>query len=392
MISSTITVRTIKTFQELENLRTVWESWQDHPNVDFDFFQLICQVRSEVNCPHVTVLERDGQPRALLVARCENTRFFPKIGYLKPIQIPATVITVLHQGLLGSFDEEVAEKLVRHLWSVLSSGEADAIVFYQVPEYSPIARALLFHGPRWWCDKRVAWSNHWVMVLPECFDFIQEKLGSKQRWKIRKRQRELETAFPERVSWQWIRSIDDVPDICKRIEEVSSRTYQRGLGAGFIDDEEHRRRFSLFANRGQLRMQLLEVDNKVRAFWIGEIYNGVFHSSFLGYDPDFRQYEPGTLVFVRLVGELEREGVRKIDFGLGDGIYKQRYGDECWREATIKLFAPTINGLALRSVFGIFGFFDRVGRYMLQKVGMLDRLKTGWRRRLESSKLETIEE
>ena len=50
-----------------------------------------------------------------------------------------------------------------------------------------------------------------------------------------------------------------------------------------------------------------------------------------GYDPDLREYVPGTLVLFRLVDELIREGVRKFDFGLGDAHYKQRYGDESWR-------------------------------------------------------------
>jgi len=345
-------------------------------------------MRKEVICPHVIVMERDGKPCALLAARLEKTKFIPKIGYFKPIQIPATILTVIHQGLLGQIDEGMAKELVRHFWLLLSSKEADAIVFNQLLEDSPLGKALLINGPRWWCEKGPAWSTHWKMLLPEKFDFLQHKMGSKQRWKVRKRQRELESAFPGKVSWQWITSFDDVLGICARLEEVAARTYQRGLGAGFKDDEEHRRRLALFASRGQLRVQLLEVGESVRAFWIGTIYKGVFHSDALGYDPDFRQYEPGTLVFVKLADELTREGVKEIDFGLGDGVYKQRFGDESWRESTVRFFSPNLKGFYLRAFFGVFFMLDKLGRSLVLETGVLDKIKTLWRRRLETKNSE----
>ena len=65
------------------------------------------------------------------------------------------------------------------------------------------------------------------------------------------------------------------------------------------------------------------------------------------------RYEVGTLIFIRMNDELAREGVRKLDFGIGDALYKQRFGDQSWREATVWLFAPTAKGMALRSILRI---------------------------------------
>lgn len=380
--------RTIINLEELESMRVCWEEWQNHPNSDLDHFKLICHLRPEVECPHVTVIERDDHPCALLVARLERTRFVPSIGYFKPIQIPAKVLTVLYQGLLGQVDEKIAEALVRHLLSLLASGEADAVAFHNLSEHSPLLEALLLRGPRWLCEKTPVWSEHWSMALPEKPGFLMKKMKSKHRGWIRNRQRKLESAFLGKVSWRWMSRFDDVPGLCARLETVAARTYQRGLEAGFVDDEEHRRRFALFANRGQLRIQLLEIDGMVQAFWIGTIYKGVFHSSATGYNPNLRAYEPGTLVFLRMVDELVREGVRKLDFGLGGASYKQRFGDQCWPEATLRLFAPTAKGLALRSSLGICAMLDGAGRRLLQKAGMSDRLKTLWRRRLAPARPE----
>jgi hypothetical protein len=383
--------RTIRSLQELEIMRAYWEGWQSHPNSDFAHFQLVCGLRRDVLSPNVIIVERDGKPCALLAARLEHTRFAPPIGYFKPVRIPAKVLTVIYQGFLGQVNEEAGKALVRHLWSSLTSGEADMVTFHHLPEHSPLQQALLAQCPRLWREKKPTWSTHWTMSLPEEPGFLLRGLGSKHRTGIRKKQRELESAFPDKVSWRWMSRFDDIPNLCARLEVVAARTYQRGLGAGFVDDEEHRRRFTLFAGRGQLRVQLLEVGDKIRAFWIGTVYKNTFYSSDTGYDPDMRDYRPGTLIFIRMVDELVREGVRKFDFGLGDASYKQRFGNHCLREATVRLFAPTAKGLTLRSVLGFSNMLDGTARRLLQKAGVLDRLKTGWRRRLAPAGEETDE-
>ena len=379
-------IRSIRNLEELETVRAFWEKWQNHPNNDFEHFKLVCQLRKEVISPYVTTIECDGQVRALLVGRLEGTRFVPSIGYFKPVRIPATILAVLYQGLLGEVDERHVEVLVRHLWSSLASGEADAVVFHGLPDDSLLRQGLLAYGSKWLCEKKPQRSVHWEMVLSEEGSFLQQKMVSKHRSSIRKKQHELDSAFPGKTSWCWISRFSDVQGLCARIENVAARTYQRSLGAGFIDDEDHRRRFNLFAVQGQLRIQILEIDGKIRAFWIGAVYQGVFHSFETGYDPDLRQYEPGTLIFIRMVDELAREGVPKLDFGLGDASYKQRFGDKCWGEATFRLFAPTAKGMALRASVGLFSTVDNFGRRLVKNAGVLDRLKTGWRRRLTQTK------
>jgi hypothetical protein len=372
--------RAIKTLQELDNVQSYWEKWQNHPNNDFDQFNYVCQLRDEVECPCVTVIERNSQPYALLAGRLEQTHFAPSIGYLKPAKISAKVLTVIHEGFLGQLDDETAKEAVHYLWSLLSAGLADAIQFHHLSEHSPLLKALLVHGSPLFCEKKPRWSLHWQMSVPEEGGYIENKMRSKHRYWIRKKQRELESAFPGRVSWTCMKRFDDIPELCKRLEEVAALTYQRGLGSGFFDNEEYRQRFALFARRGLLRVQLLEIDGRARAFWFGTVYDGVFHASETGYDPDLRTFEVGTLLFIQTVDELAREGVRKIDFGGGDAHYKQRFGDESWQEATLWMFAPTAKGLAFRTMLRSCIMLDSAARRILQRVKLIDKLKTKWRR------------
>lgn len=374
-----MTIGIFKTFEELEAVRTDWEKWQSHPNNDFAQFKMICGLRSEVESPCVAVIKQDDQPSALLAGRLEQTQFAPSIGYMRPLSISARVITILHQGVLGQVDHDSAVKSVEVFWSLLRSGMADAIEFHYLADDSPLVKALRLHRPGWLCQKQPRWAVHWEMNLPDGA-FIERKVRAKHRTGIRRKGRDLEAAFPGKVSWRWVRRFEDVPALCGQLEEVAALAYQRGVGSGFRDNEEFRRRLALFAGRGQLRVQLLEIDGRIRAFWYGFLYGDVFHLSETAYDPGLSKYEVGTMIFIRLSDELKKEGVRKLDFGIGDAPYKRRFGDRSWQEGTIWLFAPTAKGLALRSCSGLFATVDKFGRKLIQQMGALNRLKAGWRR------------
>lgn len=376
----------LKAIEELEAVHPQWEQWQNHPNNDRAHFKLVCELRPEVESPCVTVIKHDGKLSAILLGRLERTQFAPSLGYLRPLRVPIRVITFIHQGLLGKMNEETARECVAYLRCLLRSKMVDAIQFHYVAEGSALLKALGNCGPALLCEQEPKWSVHWEMDIPEQGDFLRHKIGSKQRWKLRKRLHELESAYPGQVTWRWMNCFDDIPGICARLEEVAARAYQRGLGTGFVDNEEHHRRFALFASQGQLRLQTLEIDGRVRAFWYGYVYKDGFHLSETGYDPVLSKYEVGTLIFVRLSDELAREGIRKLDFGIGDAVYKQRFGNRSWREGTIWLFAPTTRGSFFRLSNACFTTLDKFGRNVAQKLGVIDRVKTAWRRHLTPAK------
>ena len=373
---------TIRNAQNTEAVESYWRRWQHHPNSDFSHFQLVCSLRQEILNPHILVVERDGKPCALVTARIEHTHFRPKLGYLRPVRIPAKVLNVVYQGLLGDVDEKVARKLVQHIRSELSSGKADAVTFIQLSADSPLSKVLLGNGTGWPYAKHPVWSQHWEMKLNDEPGFLLRNMKGKHRWVIRNRQKKLEKAYPGKVSLRWMTEFEDIPTLCAQLEEVAARTYQRGLGAGFRDDAYHRRRFSLFADRGLLRMQLLKIDGIIKAFDIGTVYNGVFYASQTGFDPDLYRYAPGTMVFLQMADELIKEGVRKVDFGFGDAPYKQQFGDRCWSEATVQFFAATAKGQTLRYSLGICDTVNNTGRRMLDRAGVLSRAKKLWRRGL----------
>ncbi len=379
-----MSLRVINNLADLKEIKTFWETLQINPNSDYDLFQLVCRSRKAVRNPYVIVLERNGIPCGILCARMEDTFFKPRFGYFSPFKIRAVALTVIHEGLLGEFDSEAAREVLEHLWSLLLSGKVEAVTFHFLSEGSPLMAALLDRAPACWCDKEPAWSTHRSMEIGNEPGFLLSALTRKHRSVLRKKQRLLESEFPGEVLWKWMSSFEDISKLCAGLERVAARTYQRGLGAGFVDDAEYRSKLKLFADLGQLRVQVMEIQGMPRAYWIGTVHRGVFHAWATAYDPDLQEYSPGTLVFSHLVDELVKEGVHKLDFGLEDAYYKQRYGDKSWREATVTIFAPSLKGFALRSTLGFCAVADNLSRRFLEKTGLMDRVKTGWRKHLSN--------
>ena len=324
-------------------------------------------------------------PQTILAARYEQTYLPLSFGYLEVCRLPAKALVVIYQGLLGEDNEDVGEALLDHLWCALRSGEAEVVIFNHLDEKSFLLKAAAKKVSRTWREKKLRWIPHWEMELPLDVEGILGNLKANHRRHIRSKERKLNNTFSNNVLWRWENRFENLPLLCAQLELVAKNTYHRGLRTGFINNDEYRRRFELFARRGQLRMQLLEIKSQIRAFWIGTIYNNIFYASETGYDPDLREFEVGTLGLLKTADGLLREGVRKIDFGFGDAPYKQRFGNKCWQEGTLRMFAPNAKGLALRHVLQGGAVLENMARGLVARGGFGDRLKTAWRRRLTRS-------
>ena len=379
---SNVKVKIVSSFEGLDDLSNHWSAWQYHPNSDYLHFRQVCKQRKEIVSPYIIVVEVNDKPCTLLAGRLENTHLAPSIGYLRPVRIRAKVLMLIHQGLLGEINDNILSVLVVHIQSLLASGEIDAILLNHISEHSALFEALNSSGQRLLNEKTLRWYTHWQMALQENEGFLLARMRSKHRSWINGRQKLLDSAYAGKIAWRWITRFDNIPDLCMKLERVAALTYQRGLGAGFINNQEQQQRFKLFAERGMLRVQLLEINGEVKAYWIGTVYNGIFYSSATGYDPDLKLFELGTLIFIRMVDELVREKVSSIDFGLGDAHYKQRFGDTSYQETVIILFAANTRGMMLRLSFTLSAILDKAGRWLLQRLNILDLVKTGWRRHL----------
>jgi hypothetical protein len=323
-----------------------------------------------------------GELKCLVVGRKEKTTFQSNVGYAHFPGLDATTITFVHGGIIGELDAEGAKHIAAEFGHLLRRGEADIVTVNFLSEHAALWTAL--KGVRLRTTQHLVWATHRSLALPPNRGFLLQQMRSKHRSSIKRKQKDLEDAFPDKIRWTWHSKVDDVTSLCEKMEEVSRTTYHRGLGAGFVDNEESRARLALFARQGQLRVLLLEVAGVPQAFWFGQVYGGAFHSAATGYKEMVRRFEVGTHLFLRMVDLLIDEGVGQLDFGLGDAQYKERFGDHAWREASSRIYAPTFKGALLWLLQGVFESIERLARASAHHFGNTDRIKRLWRMRLQA--------
>src|SRR5262249_24075617 len=127
----------------------------------------------------------------------------------------------------------------------------------------------------------------------------------------------------------------DIDRVMEHAESIACRTYQRGLGVGFVANDENRQRFLVDAKRGRFRAYFLYLGEKPIAFFLGTLHKNVLYDNFTAYDPAHAKYSPGTFLFYKIFEELCRDGIKAVDFGFGDAWYKAQFGNQRNDETTV---------------------------------------------------------
>src|SRR5262249_1232475 len=119
------------------------------------------------------------------------------------------------------------------------------------------------------------------------------------------------------------------------------------------------------------------------AFWPGWLYNRSFYIGTPGYEPELADYRLGQYVLMRLISDLCADAeVDVCDFGGGDAEYKRRFASESWEETDVLIFAPTLHGAHLNFMRTAVAASARALRWGVAKLGVEEKLKQAWRRRL----------
>lgn len=376
-------VRIIRDVAEIEGIRSAWEQWQKHPNCDIDFYKTILRERAEILGPQIFVAYRDGRPVAMLVGRLESKRLAFKLGYLTVFRPHLKIFTFPLGGLLGDSSPEISKLLVEAVIGSLRNREAHLAFFEPMDVASAFYQSVL-HLPGPLCkDYLHPVQVHRSMELFETADAFLQSLSPKVRKNLKWQAKKLAADFAEDVRIVQFRGTHEVDELIATVESIARHTYQRALGVGFSNNAEMRARLHLEAGKGWLRGYVLQLGGKPAAFWLGSLYDCVFHSNFMGYDPAFGKYSPGMYLVTTVIAELcqaaGQERPSRIDFGLGDAQYKQVLGTTAWDESGLTLFAPTMKGVMLNAVRTFVGLSDRLARKALGNWQLLGRVRTRWR-------------
>lgn len=341
-------LRVLRSIEALASVREAWLRLQgDQIVADPDFFEA-SQRDPAVLRPHVVVLERDGEPQAIFVARIEQLRLTSRLGYHTVFSPEVRSITVLNGGILGTVDEDTFRQMLACIRASLADGEADVAMFRYLPVDSPFYRIasteVPFLGRQHFGDSEVRWE----LELPGSVDDILRLSSTKTRQRLMGYVRKLERTYEGRLAVRRYTQPGEIDDFFRDVESVAPMTYQHALGVALADTPAHRERTRLSLERGWFRGYVLTIDGRPCSFQYGELYRGRFRLGRPGYDPALSHLRIGTYVLLKAFDDLCRdETARILDFGIGEADYKERFGTISWREGSVIVYAPTFRGARL---------------------------------------------
>ena len=375
-----------RTFDEVEALRGAMEqiAWP-HQDPEPEYFRTVLEAMPGAIRPHVVHLERAGRQPILAVARLEEIVLEATIGYLQVYQPKVRCLTVVHGGVAGADTADDCRHVLEALRGALAHKEADALRFLGLRTDSPLFAAAASVSP-WYCRDHVAAPQpHWRVAVPDSFDDFLAARSRNTRQNVRRYGKRLERDYASRLSIRRFgQDADaDLDRLLAALEAIARKTYQRGLGVGFTGDELQRRTIELELGRGRYLAWVLDIDGVPSAFWDGSIDAGTFFIGSPGYDPALAPARVGTWLQMRMMEDLcARDDVSVLDYGMGDSQYKRCFGDECWMDAILHVYAPTLLGVRVNAARTVAASATRAAGRALAGTGLEGKIKRGWRRRL----------
>lgn len=382
MISKT-SVRVLRTVPELEAIRDAWQSWPGNRDSEMEPYLTFMQSNPITVRPHVVVVERDGRPDAILVGRIDRSPIRCRLGYVH-MNLPAQVLCFVAGALRGNPSLENCDLMVSSVLQSLSEREADVAYMNFLKEGSDLCRLSMQKPGRLFRDYVPTTQPHFAATLPSSAEKFYAGLSKSVRGNLKEKQRKLVKAFGGDVKIRCFREVGEVDSLIQDAEQVAAKSYQRGLGVGFVDEPGIRNSIRLHAERGCLRGYVLYVAGKPCAFQIGDINQDRFGGNFTGYDEALGKYSPGMYLMVKVIEgfcEDSAQAVRAVDFGPGNSWYKQSICNEEWTETAVHIFAPTIKGFYLNVVRSSVGTVDHALKSVLERTNLLQKIKRGWRNR-----------
>lgn len=225
--------------------------------------------------------------------------------------------------------------------------------------------------------------EHFVINVPTSFDEYMTKFSSKTRSTLLRRIRKLEKAAGDKLRLERVTEEAQVDLFVENAVTVSRKTYQwHLLSLGLREPERLKAELKFLARRGWARCYLLWCNEKPIAFMLCRQDPMACYYIDVGFDPDWTQYSPGTVLQLLVLQDLfEFKKPSVFDFGTGEGEHKRFFGTSSYREADLYLLRPKPHALFACTVHRTTSAASSLAVGLLERLDLKKKIKKMVRRR-----------
>jgi hypothetical protein len=167
------------------------------------------------------------------------------------------------------------------------------------------------------------YSRYYVALNGKYEDYLR-KFSSRSRGNLNRRIKKIEELCGGKKYFYEYRRPEEIKEFCWMAREVSRLTYQEKLlHVGLPDTAAFRENMSRLAVEGRVRGYLLIHNDKPIAYAVCSVHGSRVTSEEVGYDPSFKNWSPGTVLWLKVIETFFAEKTMdQFDFGGGEAEYK----------------------------------------------------------------------
>lgn len=233
----------------------------------------------------------------------------------------------------------------------------------------------------WLVVVRQTYHRHHLPMTGLGFDDWWLGFSGKTRSTLKRKAGRIEREI-EGLEVRGYRTAEEVRAFMAIAGELSERTYQaKLLQAGLPTSEAAVARAVCMAEADDMRGFILFAGGRAIAYLYLPVEEDVVIYGFLGYDPDFAHFSPGSVLHVEAMRALFAEGrFRHFDFTEGDGAHKAQFGRGSVECADIVALRPTLRNRAALALIAGADAVARGGKALLDRIGLRARVAALLRR------------
>jgi hypothetical protein len=175
----------------------------------------------------------------------------------------------------------------------------------------------------------------------------------------------------------------EVEAFMKDAVAVSSTTYQRRLlDRGLVAGSKEEAQIRFAAAKGAFLGHILYANGVAIAYQYGLLYNGTYFCEQTGYDPKWAPRQPGAVLFMEGLRDLEKRktDIKVMDFGQGMNMFKERTTNERHAITHYYLFPRTASGFVLYSTAKAMSRTVKLLSTMLERLKLREAIRVLQRR------------
>jgi len=378
-------IEVAKSLEEIEAVRGIWEQMQCSESIpalnsNIDHYLSILQSLEEEVQPYVIVLYYNEAPEAMVIGRIEKQQIICRVGYKTVLKPSLRCLSVVYGGILGRPSEQVSARLVQELIDTLKQGTVDVVFLNHLIIDSYVHR-LSRTIPRFLCrDHFQVVEDHWQTYLPKTAEEFYASIKRKRKKEWKRLSRRLEDAAGGSLELKCYNGVDQVEHFIEVASKISAMTYKEALNVGFNDSSYTHSILTQAAKRNNWRAYVLYAGQVPCAFETGIVYDHIYFAEFIGYSPQWSNFSPGTILFVKVFEDLcHNTPVEIFDYGFGAAGYKERFGTKSWPEVSVYIFAPRLYPVTINVLRSSVKSMNVGLQYIAQKIGSLSWIKRQWR-------------